>query len=115
MNNEKDFLVDDHQIEGRNAVLEAFRSGKTVDKLYLNCQDPRITLLKAVDTLNRQLELLAKAKGIATDHISVDIKTTLAVPELVKLIREALIEYPEALESVISKLSDFIQGEEQAV
>ncbi|MDD6401114.1 MAG: 23S rRNA (guanosine(2251)-2'-O)-methyltransferase RlmB [Lachnospiraceae bacterium] len=35
MNNEKDFLVDDHQIEGRNAVLEAFRSGKTVDKLYL--------------------------------------------------------------------------------
>ena len=90
-------------------------SNKTVDKLYLNCQDPRITLLKAVDTLNRQLELLAKAKVIATDHISVDIKTTLAVPELVKLIREALIEYPEALESVISKLSDFIQGEEQAV
>ena len=28
-------------IEGRNAVIEAFRSGKTVDKLYLldGCQD----------------------------------------------------------------------------
>lgn len=26
---------DNHMIEGRNAVLEAFRSGKTVDKLYI--------------------------------------------------------------------------------
>lgn len=26
---------DDHFIEGRNAVLEAFRSGKTIDKLYI--------------------------------------------------------------------------------
>ena len=28
-------------IEGRNAVLEAFRSGKTIDKLYVldGCQD----------------------------------------------------------------------------
>ena len=29
------------QIEGRNAVLEAFRSGKTIDKLYVldGCKD----------------------------------------------------------------------------
>jgi 23S rRNA (guanosine2251-2'-O)-methyltransferase len=27
--------TDDHLIEGRNAILEAFRSGKTVDKLYM--------------------------------------------------------------------------------
>ena len=29
------------EIEGRNAVMEAFRSGKTVDKLYLQdgCHD----------------------------------------------------------------------------
>ena len=29
------------QIEGRNAVLEAFRSGKSVDKLFIldGCQD----------------------------------------------------------------------------
>lgn len=26
---------DEHKIEGRNAVLEAFRSGKTIDKLYI--------------------------------------------------------------------------------
>ena len=31
------------QIEGRNAVLEAFRSGKCVDKLFIldGCQDSR--------------------------------------------------------------------------
>ena len=26
---------DDHMIEGRNAVLEVFRAGKTIDKLYI--------------------------------------------------------------------------------
>lgn len=35
------------QIEGRNAVLEAFRSGKCVDKLFIldGCQDDRSALL----------------------------------------------------------------------
>lgn len=32
---DKDEKQDEHKIEGRNAVLEAFRSGKTVDKLYI--------------------------------------------------------------------------------
>ena len=33
--------VQENHIEGRNAVLEAFRSGKTIDKLYVldGCQD----------------------------------------------------------------------------
>ena len=31
----------ENHIEGRNAVLEAFRSGRTIDKLYVldGCQD----------------------------------------------------------------------------
>ena len=39
MNNEKH--VNENMIEGRNAVLEAFRSGKPIDKLYVldGCQD----------------------------------------------------------------------------
>ena len=34
------------KIEGRNAVLEAFRSGKTIDKLYVldGCQADPISL-----------------------------------------------------------------------
>ena len=32
---------EENKIEGRNAVLEAFRSGKTIDKLFVldGCQD----------------------------------------------------------------------------
>ena len=41
MNNES-------MIEGRNAVLEAFRSGKTVDRLYVldGCQDGPVLTIK---------------------------------------------------------------------
>ena len=42
MENEELFgQVSESKIEGRNAVLEAFRSGKTIDKLYVldGCQD----------------------------------------------------------------------------
>ena len=33
-------------IEGRNAVLEAFRAGKTIDKLFVldGCQDGPVTV-----------------------------------------------------------------------
>ena len=36
---------EEQTIEGRNAVLEAFRSGKTIDKLYVlkGCQDGLVT------------------------------------------------------------------------
>ena len=35
-------------IEGRNAVMEAFRSGKTIDKLYVldGCQDGPVLSIK---------------------------------------------------------------------
>lgn len=36
-------------IEGRNAVIEAFRSGKTIDKLYVldGCKDgPVMTIIR---------------------------------------------------------------------
>lgn len=38
---EQENKVEESHIEGRNAVLEAFRSGKTIDKVYLldGCQD----------------------------------------------------------------------------
>lgn len=42
MENEEQFgQISESKIEGRNAVLEAFRSGKTIDKLYVldGCQD----------------------------------------------------------------------------
>lgn len=33
--NQNQVVEDDHFIEGRNSILEAFRSGKTIDKLYV--------------------------------------------------------------------------------
>lgn len=41
------------KIEGRNAVLEAFRSGKTIDKLFVldGCKDgPIQTILREAKT-----------------------------------------------------------------
>ena len=39
--NNNEISINENKIEGRNAVLEAFRSGKTIDKLYVldGCQD----------------------------------------------------------------------------
>ena len=40
--------AEEYTIEGRNAVIEAFRSGKTIDKLYIldGCQDGPISSIK---------------------------------------------------------------------
>ncbi len=40
--------VNEFQIEGRNAVIEAFRSGKTIDRLYVldGCQDGPVSTIK---------------------------------------------------------------------
>ncbi|MCI9216598.1 23S rRNA (guanosine(2251)-2'-O)-methyltransferase RlmB [Lachnospiraceae bacterium 42-17] len=74
----KEKLMNENMIEGRNAVLEAFRSGKPVDKLYVldGCQDgpvrsivreakKRDTILKFVDKerLN-QLSETGKHQGV---------------------------------------------------
>ena len=50
--NNRDFQKKDETerftIEGRNAVIEAFRSGRTIDKLYVldGCKDGPILTIK---------------------------------------------------------------------
>lgn len=41
-------MYEEYTIEGRNAVIEAFRSGRTIDKLYIldGCQDGPILTIK---------------------------------------------------------------------
>ena len=41
---------EEYTIEGRNAVTEAFRSGKTIDKLYVQdgCHDGAVNTIKAL-------------------------------------------------------------------
>ncbi len=40
--------INEEKIEGRNAVIEAFRSGKTIDKIYIldGCQDGPISTIR---------------------------------------------------------------------
>ena len=56
------------QIEGRNAVLEAFRSGKCVDKLFVldRCQDgPVRTIIREAEKKIRSLILYRKSVWIS--------------------------------------------------
>ena len=52
--------TNENKIEGRNAVLEAFRSGKTIDKLYIldGCQDGSINSIKREARKNDTLSLI---------------------------------------------------------
>ena len=57
-------------IEGRNAVLEAFRSGKTVDKLYIldGCQDgPVLSILREAKKAGVMVDFVPKER---LDHMS---------------------------------------------
>ncbi len=52
-------------IEGRNAVIEAFRSGKTIDKLYVldGCQDgPIITIKREAKKQNTLIKFVEKER-----------------------------------------------------
>ena len=52
------------KIEGRNAVLEAFRSGKTIDKLFVldGCQDgPVRTIVREGQNMTRSCILWKKS------------------------------------------------------
>ncbi len=52
-------------IEGRNAVTEAFRAGKTIDKLYIldGCQDgPVLTIRKEADKQDTIVKYVAKER-----------------------------------------------------
>ena len=58
------------KIEGRNAVIEAFRSGKTIDKLYIldNCQDGPIMTIKR--EAKKQDSIVKYVKREKLDQIS---------------------------------------------
>ena len=52
-------------IEGRNAVIEAFRSGKTIDKVYIldGCQDgPVMTIKREAKKQDTMIKYVAKER-----------------------------------------------------
>lgn len=58
-------LVEETRIEGRNAVLEAFRSGRTIDKLYVldGCQDGSVrTIVREARKRDTILNFVSKER-----------------------------------------------------
>ncbi len=80
--------------------------GYTIKGAYVEGQDPRVTLLKTADVLNRQLELLSKAKGYITEENNVTINAGVSggVEDIADIARESLASYPEALEAFVNAL-----------
>lgn len=72
-------------------------------KLTLGIQDPRVTMLKTAEVLNRQLELMAKVKGLITEN-TVVVNDNSTVTEIIAIARNALRDYPEALEAFTEAL-----------
>ena len=72
--NEKHKITENHnemeehkenQIEGRNAVLEAFRSGKTIDKLYVQKglkDGPVQSVLRAANKTDAIVKMVEKER-----------------------------------------------------
>ena len=56
---------EEYTIEGRNAVIEAFRSGKTIDKLYVldGCQDgPVRTIVREAKKHDTLIQFVTKER-----------------------------------------------------
>ncbi len=65
MSEKKDSITKEFIIEGRNAVIEAFRSGKTIDRLFIldGCQDgPIMTIKREASKHNTMVKYVAKER-----------------------------------------------------
>ena len=60
-------------------------------------------MLKTAEVLNRQLELMAKVKGLITEN-TVVVNDNSTVTEIIAIARNALRDYPEALEAFTEAL-----------
>lgn len=62
---EENKVINEQKIEGRNAVLEAFRAGKTIDKVYIldGCQDgPIRTIVREARKTDALLQFVKKER-----------------------------------------------------
>ncbi|MBE5906481.1 MAG: 23S rRNA (guanosine(2251)-2'-O)-methyltransferase RlmB, partial [Lachnospiraceae bacterium] len=62
---EENKVINEQKIEGRNAVLEAFRAGKTIDKVYIldGCQDgPIRTIVREARKHDTLLQFVKKER-----------------------------------------------------
>ncbi len=78
-----------------------------VDGISFMGQDPRVTMIKTAEVLNKQLELLCRTQGLIQAQTNIDVNvnaTTGNLDDIVAIARRALAPYPEALQAFVSEL-----------
>lgn len=76
-------------------------------KLSLGIQDPRVTMLKTAEVLNKQLELMSRVKGLINEQTVVNVNQDIStVSEVIAIARRSLRPYPEALEAFVTALME---------
>ena len=87
-------------------------NGITPVEVYIKTPEPRALMLKTAEVLNKQLELLCKAKGYIKDTIPTGTAssspTSMSQYEFIQFIKEAIEPYPEAYDAFIKKMANFI-------
>ncbi len=85
------------------------KTGVDVISVNLLLADPRHTMLKTAEVLNKQLELLAKAKGMITST-TVNVVSG-SLEDILDIARKALAPWPEALVALAAALVPEMESE----
>ena len=81
-----------------------------VKGIYGNAQDPRTTLFQATDKILRCMELISKTRGFINDGTTVNVNsqsTRMTTSEIAEGTKQALTDYPEALDAWINWFMDW--------
>lgn len=100
--------------KGGYRTLESFLSDIPdeieVKGIYGNAKDPRTTLFEATDKILRCMELISKTQGFINDGTTINIdsqSTRMTTAEIAEGTRQALTDYPEALDAWVNWFLDW--------
>lgn len=78
-----------------------------VSNVKINTMDPRVTMLRTAEVLNKQLELLCRTKGLIQEKTDVNVNIGSKegnVYDIVSVARRALAPWPDAMQAFIDAL-----------
>lgn len=87
------------------------KTGADVISVNLMLADPRHTMLKTAEVLNKQLELLAKARGMITTSTTVNVVSG-TLEDVLNIAKQALYPWPDALAALAEALVPDMESED---
>lgn len=106
-------IYDDEETNAKGERRMVRRKAKLCDLLDKTCvdvisvnlmlADPRHTMLKTAEVLNKQLELLAKARGMITTSTTVNVVSG-TLEDVLNIARKALMPWPDAISALAAAL-----------